>query len=987
MGTLTGNQTRLPEYCEHKLPTSCRLSSIPSCCACADERAHATSYSTYIDGIGFVLRGTRWQRYCWFCKEFWQERVRISGLRSGQTRIPEVPVQTDFLNKWYEFHQGYRIVVKEDGAEERVAVLGEEFKDVSPGCLPRTLEELRSGRRREEVVQQAQSSAAQEQQERGPSLEDTLEQMFAAVSSESDERSGQPSNAVIPSAQRPTPIAQGLTAAPSNIHARVMNPAGPRSREYQMRRVAALRRELNRMRNGIERVITGLRDLGEDVPNYSETTGRLTALGDTLDTIAGPLSDEEAQRAISNVNELADSATAQTGTERTAANLQIRVDDARAKLEEARRARDQAAIEFDVAEQEFLASRHRFNQIQHEQRTTENYMRIFGTREEVLAQGESYVSPIGHMFSRAEERFRAAEEVRREQRTLRQVLEEEARPGSEYLDNGHLERRLSQLEPLRRDIWGVPQMSSATAGDVVEPDAAESILQNTEQPQRSQLGIAASSFNHDIETPPALIPTADESRLEEYYAMLRRQDQARADANADNSGRINTALDHTNQEPANNFQNMLEAVVAARERELAVRNLHDDSSPVRAGEQELDARPISPLISPQVSHDDWWHDDANHIIRALTSDDELRDEIGMSPQEASVLLTYFIDDVVSESDRIVIDGLMRNPSIIWRTGLPAEWIKRRQDAHPRSHLTFLIDDEVLPGASDWAAHYDQYISLEVVAQAFQMSAAIRYAARSLTPPQRLQMLYRLQAGRREIDDLRVLREMKDDGDTWHQALATYRERTNPHNQERQEVREALMTIENRRFDMARNGDHSRDGLDIRRRDTTQAFALAAGRQAMQMGPQALIQRQADQDEGTRAAYRRLENNGLINREGRIVIHRRRRLFPPVHDSDSETDSDSDRDDVELEARGLDARDSGRPEPKDDAELQMQMDCKICYTQVAETACLPCGHLVMCRWCSDQHSPTMQHDHTRPRRAANCPVCRKGIRQKVRVYRA
>jgi hypothetical protein len=67
MGTLTADLPRLPEYCDHKLPTSCRLSSIPNCCACADERAHQSSYSTYVDGVGFVARGARWDRYCWPC--------------------------------------------------------------------------------------------------------------------------------------------------------------------------------------------------------------------------------------------------------------------------------------------------------------------------------------------------------------------------------------------------------------------------------------------------------------------------------------------------------------------------------------------------------------------------------------------------------------------------------------------------------------------------------------------------------------------------------------------------------------------------------------------------------------------------------------------------------------------------------------------------------------------------------------------------------
>lgn len=133
MGTLTAGQPRLDSYCDHKLPTSCRLSSIGECCACYDERQHTSSYSTYIDGIGYVSRGTRWQRYCWFCKEFWANRVEAAGLDPRQTRIPEVPDQAPFLARWYEFHQGFRVVTREDGSEERIAVLGEDLRDVAPG--------------------------------------------------------------------------------------------------------------------------------------------------------------------------------------------------------------------------------------------------------------------------------------------------------------------------------------------------------------------------------------------------------------------------------------------------------------------------------------------------------------------------------------------------------------------------------------------------------------------------------------------------------------------------------------------------------------------------------------------------------------------------------------------------------------------------------------------------------------------------------------
>lgn len=68
MGTLTADCPRLDGHCDHKLATSCRLTSTLNCCACADERAHSLTYRVYIDGIGFVQRGTRWQGYCWFCR-------------------------------------------------------------------------------------------------------------------------------------------------------------------------------------------------------------------------------------------------------------------------------------------------------------------------------------------------------------------------------------------------------------------------------------------------------------------------------------------------------------------------------------------------------------------------------------------------------------------------------------------------------------------------------------------------------------------------------------------------------------------------------------------------------------------------------------------------------------------------------------------------------------------------------------------------------
>ncbi|KAF2218918.1 hypothetical protein BDZ85DRAFT_207106 [Elsinoe ampelina] len=82
--------------------------------------------------------------------------------------------------------------------------------------------------------------------------------------------------------------------------------------------------------------------------------------------------------------------------------------------------------------------------------------------------------------------------------------------------------------------------------------------------------------------------------------------------------------------------------------------------------------------------------------------------------------------------------------------------------------------------------------------------------------------------------------------------------------------------------------------------------------------------------------------------------------------------------------GLDV-DPDRPEPRTDEDLTVKLDCRICYTQPAEIACLPCGHLVMCRWCSEQHCPGLRSDRTVPeRKGTQCPACRKVVKKKVRV---
>jgi hypothetical protein len=341
-------------------------------------------------------------------------------------------------------------------------------------------------------------------------------------------------------------------------------------------------------------------------------------------------------------------------------------------------------------------------------------MRIFGTREEMLAQGENYESPIGGMFSRAEERFRLAEAARAEARTLREVLASEAAAGGE-----EELQRLLELETRERDVWGVPRLSAVPTNTRIDAGSHRAPIPHNR--------------NGEEETPPYLTATSEETMLQEYYAMVRQQERGEQYLTQDQSGHDQTTIAEL---PTDNFpHSMLNAIRTARERELSERDSHTHEME----EESILYRSESPRH--ELSMDEWWHMDAEHLIRTLTTDDDLRSELNMLPQEASVLLTYFINDVVSEVDRATIDGLLRNPTAIWRTGLPTEWVKRRRDQldeNRRVEDMFFPQDERGVAGRDWADHHNPYLETELIAQAFQMSAQVRWQAAGITPPERLQ---------------------------------------------------------------------------------------------------------------------------------------------------------------------------------------------------------------------------------------------------------
>ncbi|KAB8075936.1 hypothetical protein BDV29DRAFT_155177 [Aspergillus leporis] len=82
------------------------------------------------------------------------------------------------------------------------------------------------------------------------------------------------------------------------------------------------------------------------------------------------------------------------------------------------------------------------------------------------------------------------------------------------------------------------------------------------------------------------------------------------------------------------------------------------------------------------------------------------------------------------------------------------------------------------------------------------------------------------------------------------------------------------------------------------------------------------------------------------------------------------------------SRGLDDQKDGRPEPKEDKDLTVNLECKICMSQLVDTVLIPCGHAILCRWCAEQHT---RPDRSRPKASVLCPLCRAPVKQKIRIY--
>jgi hypothetical protein len=437
--------------------------------------------------------------------------------------------------------------------------------------------------------------------------------------------------------------------------------------------------------------------------------------------------------------------------------------------------------------------------------------------------------------------------------------------------------------------------------------------------------------------------------LEEYYSLLRRQGW---------SQQVPERSQGSNP-PASNISDGSQGFVAAL-------GVHMMPEQLEQFEREASvARPLSP-VEPYSSTALDRREDLVHVLHFLRTHDDWREDIGLDVNQVYMGLVIcasslnnmeIVEDLMPRMSAVMggMDptSLLQRDDLIWKCGLPAARLIRIRRAGQRvsfSNQPQSTDTEVMRG------------NMEIMAEVFQMSAELRRKS-GLTAQEQLDMMNRLQNGERRAEDRAILASMLLEDDTVQLAQDVHRQQPNP-----REAAQATQLNAQRR-EAARDGEFSRQALDSQRRNTS-VFAMAANRLARQRG----LVEQEDR------SY-----DHIFNSRGQtILLPNARTSARPRDQLDNWSSESSEEEDQE---QGLDAKDSGRPEPKTEEEMEVKLECRICYSQVADVACLPCGHLVMCKWCSEQHSPTMQHDRTRPRRAAGCPVCRKGIRQKVRVFRA
>lgn len=301
---------------------------------------------------------------------FWSVRVQQSGILPRHTKIPDTPNQDEFTKRWLEFHQGYRIVQTSDGRQERIAVSGEPLKDVDPGVMPRTLDELRAGRLTgTEVAPVADNPPALAEVDSGPSLDEALDQLLGEALTEEGQVQPQTNREVEAEVRN---VDQNGTQPGIEGAASIPTPT-PSMTGAEL---ATLRHEIEQVRRQIEA------EERDDEARQAEMVADAEDMAQTQQRI------EEYQREANSLRRR------MARYERYLVNEQAHSE----AVEERMSGREEALAQ--IGERVRVLRQ----QLRHYRRRAAgegNFARVFGTREDI--QSEDYVSPITNMFLRVNE--------------------------------------------------------------------------------------------------------------------------------------------------------------------------------------------------------------------------------------------------------------------------------------------------------------------------------------------------------------------------------------------------------------------------------------------------------------------------------------------------------------------------------------------------------------------------------------------------------
>ncbi|MCJ1241827.1 hypothetical protein MMC14_009833 [Varicellaria rhodocarpa] len=170
-------------------------------------------------------------------------------------------------------------------------MVGESLADTTPGYLPRTVEELQEGVSPRELLNRNSINVNSQNSIISNTRPDGAAHDTSEVNSE-DRIFDLPTPPAITNTDSASPsfvdttTPSLLSSSPAAIYILGSQAVSQgRPAEYQTRHITSLRRELQRMRAGIERIISGLQDLGVDPHTPEEATARSSDLNSRLELL------------------------------------------------------------------------------------------------------------------------------------------------------------------------------------------------------------------------------------------------------------------------------------------------------------------------------------------------------------------------------------------------------------------------------------------------------------------------------------------------------------------------------------------------------------------------------------------------------------------------------------------------------------------------------------------------------------------------------